>query len=102
MIKNDKVPAPDDINWHNFQIGICSKFFRLFFAFLIIIIFLAISCAIIALCSIYISTHSSDCDGITIPTDTTTAAASNSTVLRCYCNANLVASFTDSTIKSIC
>ena len=64
---------------------------------------MAISCAIIGLCSIYINTHSGSCDGVTIPTTTTAASATNnSTVLQCYCYSNLVSSFSDSTISSVC
>ena len=72
-------------------------------ATLIILIFLAISCAIIGLCSIYINTHSSNCDGIT--TTATVAAArftTNTTILQCYCYANLVASLSDESISTVC
>ena len=73
------------------------------FSALIIIIFLAVSCAIIGLCSIYINTHSGNCDGVTIPTSTTAAkSTTNSTVLTCYCYSNLIDSFSDTEISSIC
>jgi hypothetical protein len=81
----------------------CSKFFRVLFSALIILIFLAVSCAIIGLCSIYINTHSGNCDGVTIPTSATAASSTNnSTVLQCYCYSNLVNSFSDSAISSVC
>lgn len=102
-IKTDKVPTPSDIDWSSFELGPASKFFRILFSALVIITFLAISCAIIGLCSIYINTHSGNCDGVTVPT--TVAAASlitNSTVLQCYCYANLVTSFSDTTISAVC
>lgn len=65
--------------------------------------FLAISCTIIGLCTIYISTHSSDCDSITVPS--TLAAAmvvTDTSIIKCYCNANLFASFTDVGIQNFC
>ena len=80
-----------------------SKFCRVLFAAFIIIIFLGISCAIIGLCSIYINTHSGDCDKVTIPTTTSAASATtNSTILQCYCFSNLINSFSDSTVGGIC
>lgn len=67
-------------------------------------VFLALSCCIIGICSIYISSHSGNCDGLNISSYTTaTATASGSTtIMQCYCNANLMESFTDSTIKTAC
>ena len=67
FVKNDKVPEPEDINWENYEIGTCSKCCRVFFAIFIILVFLALSCTIIGLCSIYISANSIDCEGVTIP-----------------------------------
>jgi hypothetical protein len=76
---------------------------RYFFAFLIIIVFLALSCAIIGLCTIYISTHSSDCDSVTVPSSLTAAQASlDSLAKTCYCNANLITALTDSSIQTYC
>ena len=66
-------------------------------------IFLAISCAIIGLCSLYISAHASDCDDVVIPATVTLAQnTTNSTILQCYCDSNFIASFSDSSIKSVC
>jgi len=61
MIKNEKVPPAYDINWNSYQTGICNKVFRFFIAFIVIIIFLAISTTLIGMCSIYITSRSSDC-----------------------------------------
>jgi len=73
------------------------------FSFLVIVVFLAISCAIIGLCSIYISSHASNCEGITIPATAAAAAlTANSTIIQCYCDSNLISSFSDSTIKDVC
>lgn len=103
LIKNDEVPAPEDINWDSFEISICSKVMRLLFAALIILIFLCLSCAIIGLCTIYVSTHSSNCDSVTIPSSLAQAQASTDpTVKTCYCNANVLTSLTDSSIQSYC
>lgn len=97
------MPAPEDINWGTFELSFCSRFFRGLFAFLIILIFLAVSCAIIGLCSIYISSHASNCDSVTVPTTYAQAQATSDTVaLRCYCEANLISSFSDSSIKTLC
>jgi hypothetical protein len=70
----------------------------------VILIFLAISCAIISLCSIYISSHSNNCDGLNISsyTATTATASGSTTIMQCYCSAHLTDSFTDSTIKAAC
>lgn len=69
-----------------------------------ILLFLAISCAIIGLCSLYITSHSNNCEGLNISSYTAASAtASGSTlIMQCYCNAHLVDSFTDSTIKTAC
>lgn len=70
---------------------------------LIIIVFLLISCTIIGLCSIYISTNTGNCEGVTIPATAAEAtAANNDTILQCYCDANLIASFSDATIEAAC
>ena len=36
-------------------------------AIVIILVFLAISCTLIGLCSIYISSHAEDCEGVEYP-----------------------------------
>lgn len=65
--------------------------------------FLAISCTIIGLCTIYISTRSSNCDSINVPTTLATALTiTDQATLKCYCNANLFNSFTDNGIKTLC
>lgn len=97
------MPAPEDINWASVEISICSKLFRLLFAFLIIVLFLLLSCTIIGLCTIYVTTHSSNCDSVTIPTSLLAATLSNDPLIKtCYCNANLISSLTDSSIKTYC
>lgn len=66
-------------------------------------IFLLLSCTIIGLCTIYISTHSSNCDSVSVPTTLAQAQASTSeSEIKCYCNANIISSLTDSSIKSFC
>jgi hypothetical protein len=103
LIKSEKVPSPEDINWSSFELTFCSRFFRGLLAFLIIMIFLAVSCGIIGLCSLYISSHASNCSDVVIPTTVAQAQASNSTIaVKCYCEANLIASFSDSSIKTVC
>lgn len=67
LIKNERVPTPEDINWGSFELSFCSRFCRGLCAFMVILIFLSISCAIIGLCSIYISSHASNCEGLTVP-----------------------------------
>ena len=65
--------------------------------------FLALSCTIIGLCTIYISTHSSNCDSINVPTSLAAAqAVTDQATLKCYCNANLFNSFTDAGIQALC
>lgn len=73
-------------------------------AFIVILVFLALSCTIIGLCSIYISTSSKNCDGFEASkyTPSSATATGDSSILRCYCNAKLVDSFTDSAIKTTC
>lgn len=75
LIKNEKVPTPEDINWGSFELSFCSKFCRVFFAFIVIVIFLAISCAVIGLCSLYISSNASNCESVVVPTTITQAQA---------------------------
>ena len=104
MISDDHPPAPEDINWESYDLTCCGNFLRLFFSAFIIILFLAISCAIVGLCGIYISSHSTSCEGIdtSIYTAQTATATNNETIIRCYCSANLVASFSDDTIATAC
>jgi hypothetical protein len=103
LIKNDKVPAPEDINWGTFEINPCGRLLRGLLAFFVILIFLGVSCAIIGLCSIYIASHASNCQNVTVPSTVAEAQAStSSTAVQCFCDANLVSSFSDSTINTLC
>ena len=67
LIKSERVPAPEDINWGSFELSAGSKLFRVLFSFFIIVVFLAVSCTVIGLCSIYINSHAGTCDGVTLP-----------------------------------
>jgi hypothetical protein len=103
LASSEKVPAPEDINWVTFDISLGSRFLRGLIAFLIILIFLGVSCAIIGLCSIYIASHASDCQNVIVPASAAAAAAStDSTEVQCYCDANLVSALSDSAIKAVC
>lgn len=103
FIKNEKVSSPEDIEWESFEIGACSKLFRVLFTIVIILIFLAISSTIIGLCSIYISSHSGSCADVTIPGSAADASATNNaTIIQCYCDANLIVSFSDARIEAVC
>ena len=94
LVKQEKVPTPEDINWSSFELTACGQLCRGCFAFFIILIFLAISCSIIGLCSIYIASHASNCQGITLPADLTAAQSeTNATIVQCYCDAHLVDTF---------
>lgn len=73
------------------------------FAFLIILVFLLISCTIIGLCSLYISANSGSCEGVTIPaTPADATATNNATIIKCYCDSNLLQSFSDPLIEAAC
>ena len=62
-----------------------------------------VSCTIIGLCSIYIGTHSGNCAGLTIPTTAADAIAANDVIImQCYCDSNLIQSFSDVTIENAC
>ena len=103
FIKNEEVAAPEDINWQSYEVSSGSKAARYIFAALIIIFFLAISCTIIGICTIYVSTHSSNCDSVTVPSTLAGAQAANDQKVKtCFCNANLISSLTDSSIKTYC
>jgi len=66
-------------------------------------IFLGISCAIIGLCSIYISSHASNCENVVVPTTYDQAVATADKVaLKCFCEVNLINSFSDNAIKTLC
>jgi hypothetical protein len=68
-----------------------------------VLLFLALSCTIIGLCTIYVSTHSSNCDAVTVPSTLSQAQLStDKTEIKCYCNANILASLTDASIQSFC
>lgn len=80
-----------------------SRVLRGLLAFIIILVFLGVSCAIIGLCSIYIASHASNCENVTILADATAAAAStDTTAVQCFCDANLVSALSDSATKSVC
>ena len=97
------MPEPEDINWDSVETTPCGLFIRYFFALLMILLFLAFSCTIIGVCTIYISTHSSNCDSVNVPASLSAAQASTSSVeVKCYCNANLISSLTDASIKDFC
>ena len=64
LVTNDHPPAPEDINWESYDLTCCGSLLRLFFSILIILLFLCLSCAIVGVCGVYISSHSSNCDGI--------------------------------------
>ncbi len=104
MVHNQFPPTPADINWQFFQLTCCGKLVRIIFAFLIIIVFLAISTTIIGICGIYISSHSNNCDSVDLTpySASTVSSTGNSTIIRCYCNAHLVDSYTDQTTKTAC
>jgi hypothetical protein len=103
LIKSSMVPAPEDIEWEHFEINVCSKIFRILFTFLVILVFLAVSCTIIGLCSIYIGTHSGSCAGVTIPSTPAAATATNNdTIIQCYCDSNLLISFSDASVSAAC
>jgi hypothetical protein len=103
LIKSERVPTPEDINWGSFELSFCSRFCRVFCAFTIILIFLAVSCAIIGLCSLYISSHASNCEDVAVPGTYAQALTTTDTVaLKCYCEVNLINSFSDNNIKTIC
>lgn len=95
--------SPEDINWGTFELSFCSRFFRSLCSFCVIMIFLGISCAIIGLCSIYISSHASNCENVVVPTTYDQAVATADKVaLKCFCEVNLIDSFSDNAIKTLC
>ena len=68
-----------------------------------ILIFLGVSCAIIGLCSIYIASNASNCDGVIVPTSAAAAALStDSTAIQCFCDSNLVSALSDSAVNAVC
>lgn len=103
-VKTEKVPEPEDINWNSYEVGIFGKIIRVLVSAIIIIVFLALSCTIIGLCSIYISSHSVSCEGVIIPNDLATAKTNLTTEreIKCYCQANLIASINDPAISTYC
>lgn len=103
-IKNEKVPEPEDINWDSFEVGCCGKFCRVLVSVLVILVFLALSCTIIGLCSIYISSNSIDCTNVTIPATVAEAEATitSDTDKKCFCNSNLFESFNSKAIQNYC
>ena len=107
-IKNEKVPEPEDLNWDSFEVGCCSQFCRVMVAIIVILVFLAISCSIIGVGSIYISSHADDCEGIDIPGSLEKAqeAETNDELTdeqhKCFCNTKFIDSFSDDDILDFC
>lgn len=100
-IKAEKVSDPEEINWESLDVGTCNKITRVIFAFVIIIVFIAVCSTLVSLCSIFISVNSINCDGVTIPTTAQAQVTTNTTEITCFCNSNLF-DFSDSTVQSIC
>ena len=103
-VKSEKVPEPEDLNWDAYEVGGCGKCCRILLALFIIVFFLAISCTLIGLCSIYISSHSGDCEGVEFP-DTVSEAEDedlDDTQKKCFCSSNFVSSLSDDGIVDYC
>lgn len=103
-IKSAKVPEPEDINWESYEIGTCGKIVRVIIAILIILVFIFISTSIIALCSIYINTHASDCEGVDISKEcvNSTTVTCTSAEKVCYCNKNVFTALNDDKMNGYC
>jgi hypothetical protein len=104
FILNDRPPTPEDINWESYELDCCGTIIRICLSVLIILLFLALSCILIGVCGVYISSRSHNCDSVDTGSYTaaTATATGDETIIKCYCNANLVASFTDVTIQTAC
>lgn len=100
-IKSEKVSDPEEINWESLDVGICSKISRILFAFVIIIVFIAVCSTLVSLCSIFINVNSVNCDGVTIPTLAQAQSTASTTEVTCFCNSNLF-SFNDNDIQTLC
>ena len=72
-VKNERVAEPEDINWDSYEVGFCGKIIRVLISTVIILVFLAVSCTIIGLCSIYISSHSVSCENVYVAPDLASA-----------------------------
>lgn len=82
--------------------GVCAKIARVLFAFVIIVVFIAVCSTLVSLCSIFINVNSINCDGVSIPSVSQAQSGSISeTEKTCFCNSNLF-SFNDNTIQNIC
>lgn len=71
-------------------------------AILIILVFIFISTSIIGICSIYINTHSSDCENVNTNLDCPTLTTCTTIEKTCYCNKNVFAALNDAKINTYC
>lgn len=73
----------------------------MFIAILIILLFVVVSCTVIAMCSIYINTHVTDCENVDTTIDCPNASCTD-IEQDCYCNKNIFASLNDASINAYC
>ena len=88
---------PEEYNWPNIDISLCSKILRMILSILLLIIVIAITSSLIVFCTLYVSTTSS-CANYDANTSLAQAVAGDSQTLFCYCNANFHLIYVDSSI----
>ena len=101
LIESTDLARPEEYNWPNMDISLCSKVVRVILSVLLLIVVIAITSSLIVFCTLYVSTTSS-CANYDANTSLTQALAGDSQTLFCYCNANFHLIYVDSSIQNAC
>lgn len=99
-VKAMDVPDPDEINWESVNITRRGKFFRVVLVVFVIVVFLALTTFLMAICSVFITSNTANCMKY-IDLTYNQAVNGDDTAKKCYCANNIVLIFNDN-IKSLC
>ncbi len=101
IIKSMNLSRPEQINWQNLDISVCSRFLRFIFSILFLVIAILITTSLIALCTLYVSSTSA-CSNYDTTTLLPAAQSAGGQTLYCYCAAHFSDIYTDVLIKDAC
>jgi hypothetical protein len=106
MIRSNNLSRPEEINWRNIDLSKMSIFIRWTVSLLLVVISIAITSALIGICTLYVASTSS-CQNVIYPQttsllDTQAATLAGGKALFCYCNANLQEMYTNDNVGKAC
>lgn len=92
------IGRPDDIYWENMDASCCSRFWRVLFGVIVILVSLVVTSTIIACCILYASGAASCTEYV--PESTLASVLGSENLLYCFCEENILSS--DTAIVSAC